>query len=274
MKDLPRLTQVDIEPFYFGPSATRLFGCYQAPLPGRRRSCGVVLCYPMGHEYIAGHRAYRQLAFRLSQAGFPVLRFDFYGCGDSAGDSGHGHVSRWLEDIATAVAEIRKKTDVAKLCLVGLRLGGSLAMMAGDQRNDIDGIALWDHVVVGKSYIQELISAHQEMLRQYYVQGEAIWTEEEMTEILGFPLTELMLAELSEVNLLAIRSKPANRILVIKSNREAVWNRLREHLHSLTIPCEFQQVPGPQIWKEDMNRVLVPSPILDALVSWLSGVYR
>jgi pimeloyl-ACP methyl ester carboxylesterase len=228
----------------------------------------------MGHEYIAGHRAYRQLAARLCRAGFHVLRFDFYGCGDSAGDSSQGHVSRWLEDIATAVAEIRKRSEVAKLCLVGLRLGGSLAMMAAAQRNDIDAIALWDPVVDGKSYIRELMSAHQEMLRQDYLQGEGVGTEEEATEILGFPLTDLMRAELAEVNLLATKTKPANRMLVIESNREPVWTQLREHLQSLHAGCEFKQVPGPQLWKEDMNRVLVPSPILDAVVSWLSGVQR
>ena len=172
------------------------------------------------------------------------------------------------------MAEIQKRSDVAKLCLVGLRLGGSLAMMAGAQRQDINGIVLWDPVVDGESYIQELTSAHKEMLRQYYLQRECLGTEEEATEILGFPLTDLTLAELSKVNLLAIRKMPANRILVIESNREAVWKQLREHLHSLNTRCEFQQVPGPQLWKEDMNRVLVPSPILDAVVSWLSGVCR
>jgi pimeloyl-ACP methyl ester carboxylesterase len=228
----------------------------------------------MGHEYVAAHRAYRQLASRLSQAGFPVLRFDFYGCGDSAGDTSHGSIGRWLEDVATAAAELRKRADIAKLALVGLRLGGSVAMMAGAQRGDIDAIALWDPVIDGKFYLQELTNAHRQMLREHYPQRDTNGAEEAATEILGFPLTELMAAELLDVNLLALKQKPANRTLLIESHHEAACKRLIEHFQSVNAACDFKEIPGPQIWKEDMNRVLVPSPILDAVVSWLSGVYR
>ena len=78
--------RVEIEPFYFGTSSKPLFGCYHVPQSALRRDCGVLFCAPMGSEYVRFHRAYRQLADRLAKAGFPVLRFDFYGCGDSSGD--------------------------------------------------------------------------------------------------------------------------------------------------------------------------------------------
>ncbi|MBF0509187.1 MAG: hypothetical protein HQK57_09720, partial [Deltaproteobacteria bacterium] len=74
-----------IEPFYFGPSGNRLFGCYHKPQSDCHRGCGVVLCYPMGYEYMQSHRSYRRIADRLAGEGYPVLRFDFYGCGDSDG---------------------------------------------------------------------------------------------------------------------------------------------------------------------------------------------
>ena len=54
----------------------------------------MVLCYPGGQEYIRSRRAFRQLAIRLSSAGFPVLRFDYHGCGDSSGDDDEGKISQ------------------------------------------------------------------------------------------------------------------------------------------------------------------------------------
>src|SRR5262245_51695397 len=115
------MSRETIAPFYFGSPSHALFGCYHVPQARPRRECGVVLCHSLGDEYIRFHRAYRQLAVRLSQVGFPVLRFDFYGCGDSSGASEEMEVQRWLADIVAAVAEIRHRSGVAKVCLVGLR---------------------------------------------------------------------------------------------------------------------------------------------------------
>ena len=116
-------------PFYFGLPDKPLFGCYHEPRFGNSRKCAVVVCQPVGHEYIYSHRALRQLAVRLSDSGFPVLRFDYYGCGDSHGNAEDGEVCQWLEDIANAISEVRYRARVARVCLVGLRIGASLAMM-------------------------------------------------------------------------------------------------------------------------------------------------
>src|SRR5919109_222934 len=124
-------------PFYFGPADKRLFGCFHEPHPGRTKKCAVVICQPKAHEYIYSHRALRQLAARLSDSGFPVLRFDYYGCGDSHGNPENAEVSRWLEDVSSAISEVRQRARVAQVCLVGLRLGASLAMMTAAERGDV-----------------------------------------------------------------------------------------------------------------------------------------
>ena len=145
-----------LEPFYFGTLEKPLFGCYHAPPLGPARDSGVVLCYPFIQEYMRSHRAFRQLATQLCNLGFPVLRFDFFGHGDSSGDSEQGEIRQWLNDISSAVGEIRERSRCAKVCLVGLRFGGTLSMMVGAERGDIDGMVLWDPVVSGTDYIEEL----------------------------------------------------------------------------------------------------------------------
>lgn len=267
------MTLEEINPFFFGSSATRLFGCYHAPRPGAARDCGVVLCYPMGHEYIVSHRAYQKLAVRLSQAGFPVLRFDFYGCGDSAGDGDQGHLGQWLADIATAIDEIRRRGRVVKVCLLGLRLGGSLAILAGVQRGDVAGLVLWDPVISGKAYVEQLTQIHHETLQHANKPPSSTLVKERPTELLGFPLTDSLFADLIKLDLLALRQKPANNVLIIKSASDADGGRFTEHVKSTAAQVESQHLPGPQLWTEDVNKVLVPNQILHSVVAWMSRVY-
>jgi pimeloyl-ACP methyl ester carboxylesterase len=264
-----------IQPFYFGTSEKPLFGCYHTQSSGPTRDCGAVLCAPLGEEYIRFHRVYRQLAFRLSSLGFPVLRFDFYGCGDSSGNCQQWQISHWLADISTAIGEIRRRSGVMKVCLIGLRLGGTLSMMAGDARGDIDGMVLWDAVVSGRAYVEELTASHQEMLRKAHVKPKPRMADEKQTEILGFPLTDSMLTDLEKVDLLAIQQRPANNILVIESNEKASQERLMEHLKRMDASVEYQHRPNPQfwVWIEDYGRVLAPQQILQSVVSWISEVY-
>src|SRR5260221_12888570 len=95
-------------PFQFGSSERRLFGVYD---PAAHNTGGLVraavICYPSSDEQSHAYRTLRQLAARLSQAGIHVLRFDYYGTGDSAGETGQGNAAGWCRDIETAIAELK-----------------------------------------------------------------------------------------------------------------------------------------------------------------------
>ena len=96
-------------PLYFGAGG-ELFGLYQSA--GTPASKAVLLCPPLGQEQIRCHRLYRQLAHALAAEGIPVLRFDYYGCGDSAGASAQVDWQRCLVDARDAVDEIECVSDV------------------------------------------------------------------------------------------------------------------------------------------------------------------
>jgi alpha/beta superfamily hydrolase len=266
----------DIEPFYFGTSTKPLFGCYHAPQGGPFRDCGVVLCYPMGQEYIRSHRAYRQLAIRLSSAGFPVLRFDFYGCGDSSGDCEEGEMRQWLADISTAIGEIKGRCSVVKICLVGLRFGGTLAMLVGAERGDIAGLVLWEPVVSGRAYMEELTALHQQQLRPYIAGQSCHSNVNRQVEILGFPLTHGLRTDLEKINLLAVRQKPANHAFLIEQHAEAGAGGLCEYLQNFDIHVDYQHILSPSIWIKDSgsNKGLVPRLLLQSVVSWIAEVFH
>lgn len=259
-----------IEPFYFGATVKTLLGCYHPPQSGRHRDCGVVLCSPMGHEYIQSHRAFRQLAVRLSSVGFHVLRFDYYGCGDSSGDWEQGEICQWMDDISTAIDEIRSRMGFVKVCLVGLRLGATLSMMVGAERGDIENLALWDAVVSGRAYLEELVALHNEKFRFLRAKSKTRVTGEGLAEMVGFALTDSMRRELGQMDLLAIQRKPANNILLIESGEQAGEERFRKHLESMNVRLTYRRIPDFQTWREAAHKVLTPNQILQALVSWIS----
>jgi alpha-beta hydrolase superfamily lysophospholipase len=193
------------------------------------------------------------LALHLSKVGFPVLRFDFFGCGDSAGNGEEGRIHQWLSDISAAIGEMKRRNHVAKVCLVGLRLGGTLSMMAGAERRDISGMVLWDPVLRGTAYVEKLKMSHQKMLRLAHVKEKGDAKGEKSAEILGFPYTEALLTDIENLDLLSI-----------EKNLESMRARV-DSLHH----------PAPQIWIwiEDFGKVVVPYQILQSVVSWMCEAY-
>jgi pimeloyl-ACP methyl ester carboxylesterase len=261
-----------LEPFYFGAPAKQLFGCYHAPQSVRRQDCGVVLCYPMGHEYTDFHRAYRQLAVHLSRAGFSVLRFDFYGCGDSSGACEEGQIQQWLSDIATALAEIRARCGLVKYWLLGVRLGGTLAAMSGAQRGDVEGMVLWNPVISGRAYIRELTVLHHTLVQDPQGKPQHGIRDDMPSEVLGFPLTEAMLTVLEDIDLLSIQQKPAKHILVIENNDAPTAGRFIEHLQKTGAHVEHQHLSAPPIGVRRVDMPLVPHRLWQSVVSWISEV--
>lgn len=260
-----------VVPFYFGTPNKQLFGCYHEPAPERLRKCAVVVCQPMGHEYVNCHRALRQLAARLCHAGFPVLRFDYYGCGDSSGSAEECRIPQWVQDTSAAISEVKRRTGLAQVCLVGLRLGGTLAMLTAEQ-HELESMILWEPVLSGKNYLATLLHLQKEMLR-FRHKPKFSWKSTKVTEVLGFPLSPFLCAELESIHLLPIARKPANNVLLMQTDQEAA-NGLINHLRQTEAQVESQCLEEPQIWlpTEDGN-LLVPGRVLQSLVSWISRTH-
>ncbi len=259
-----------MNPIYFGTSEKPLFGTYYLPQSNSPRSTGIVLCYPMGQEYLWMHRAYRQLSTLFTRAGFHVLRFDYYGCGDSGGNSDQGDIDQWLDDISTAIEEMKDSSGVTKVTLVGFRLGATLSVMAGEERNDVDSIALWDPVVNGNDYIRELMKMHGEWMENNLPDPNAFYQNNGNLEIMGFPLTSRLQSGLEKIDLLNIDKEIANQIYFVESGKTKTNGQLSEHLKSLTKTFDYRHIPGSKKWVEStgLDPLAVPNEILQSIVSW------
>jgi pimeloyl-ACP methyl ester carboxylesterase len=146
-------TPVDAEtPLYFGPLG-ELFGLYHCEGTPARKA--VLLCPSLGQEQIRCHRLYRQLARALAAEGMAVLRFDYYGCGDSAGASAQVDWLRCLADTRDAAQELRRRSRTDHIVAFGARLGGSIALATAAAARFTE-LVLWDPILEGKDYVARM----------------------------------------------------------------------------------------------------------------------
>lgn len=130
-----------IEPVVIPNTAgQRLYGMLHRPPSNRAPGLAVVLLSPGIKGRVAPHRLYMKLARRLTDAGFAVLRFDFYGLGDAEGELGetlvadvYGAVSvgRYVEDTVAAMDWLQHEHQLSKFVLGGLCGGAITGLYAG-----------------------------------------------------------------------------------------------------------------------------------------------
>lgn len=141
-------------PVWFGPPDRLLFGWFHSP-EGLRARGGVVLCSPLGRDYLRAHYALRRTASRLCDLGFCVVRFDYDGTGDSAGQGGDpDRLEAWLSGVADALRLLRD-AGISWVALAGMRSGGLLAAVAAERDGAVDGLVLVDPTSTGRSFVSE-----------------------------------------------------------------------------------------------------------------------
>lgn len=146
-------------PFLFGRAERPLYGVYHAAAAAGRVARGVVFLNPFGQEAIRANRPYRVLAEELARRRWHVLRFDYSATGDSAGDDGEARVAQWLDDVGAAIEELRAMAALEAVHLLGMRLGATLAARVAAARRDVKGVVLWDPLLSGRAFIEEILPA-------------------------------------------------------------------------------------------------------------------
>ena len=72
--------------FFNNKNQRQLYGVHHSPRANKLAPRAIVFCPPLGQEYIRTHWACKLLAKQLARGGAHVLRFDWSGHGNSAGN--------------------------------------------------------------------------------------------------------------------------------------------------------------------------------------------
>jgi alpha-beta hydrolase superfamily lysophospholipase len=132
------------------------FGWLHLPKQGLSGRVAVLLCPGLKNDGLTGYRSYRLLAQALAAAGYPTLRFDYPGTGNSCEPQTDALWAEWQQSIHTAALWLRYRSGADRLVLCGFRLGATLAAECVGRRADVAGLVLLAPVLRGRSYIRQL----------------------------------------------------------------------------------------------------------------------
>lgn len=203
---------------HFGPDDARLLGVRYEPGAARRGTC-VVMCGPFGHEHTESLRAMRLLSGHMARKGFDVLRFDYRGTGDSAGEGDEATVDDWCEDTERAIAEAKRLSGATRVALVGVRLGAAIAAMVAAGRRDVDAMVLWGPALDGRTHARALRRAHMNWLaielRERPIAAQLV----SEGEVLGYPFGPPMRDSMIALDARSLAGVDVRHLLMIEHGR-------------------------------------------------------
>jgi uncharacterized protein len=236
---------------YFGASGRQLFGAYHLPRASVPVRGAALLCPPWGQEYLVSHRIFRRLAVRLSESGYHVLRFDYYGTGDAAGERDEGDLDSWLEDAGTAAEELRDMSGFSTIASFGVRLGAAVAWRLATTRADVHTTVLWDPVVYGHAYMKELYQAQKEVDRLLVTPIRRQQAADGSLDMLGFPLTRGLRASIEAITPKLYSAPTRAQVKLFYSDTSPQQAELQNALHAAGTPFHAETVRGQTPWRED-----------------------
>jgi len=265
------------EPAFFGTFDRPLFGWIhrvEHPVDRNARApVGLVLCNPFGYEAMSAHRTLRHFAQSAAAAGIPAIRFDYHGTGDSAGtDLDPDRLRAWLDSVHSAIDTLRQEGGCERICLLGIRLGATLAALASSERTDIAALIAIAPVVSGKAYIREMRAlqmATDAGAAAAKEAGAAPVTDEPM-EVTGFLISTATRNELTQVDLLKLTRPPAPSVLVLDRDDLPGAGRWSQHLQSLGSLTNYYALPGYVEMMLSPHSATVPAMVLQHTMDWLS----
>lgn len=256
---------------FFGPQHRPLFGWLHRAEPQRARPIGLLICNPFGYEAVCAHRTLRHLAVQAAAAGFSTMRFDYDGSGDSAGSEiDPQRLTAWIASIHAAIDMLRSATGVDSVCLVGLRLGATLAALAAATRADVAGLIGVATVTKPRAYLRELRALA--LAREQPTPPAWAEVNPDIQDIAGFALANATSDELSSINLLTVPHASVPDVLLMYRNdlpHDTAW---AQRLEELGTRVRQQAFGGYAEMMLDAHENVVADELNSAILTWLPAL--
>ena len=260
-------------PLWIGPPDRPLFAWLDVPDDGL--AVGVaVICPSMGLEAAYSSRALRSLAHRLAGKRWAALRIDYAATGDSVGSwTDPDLVAEWLGNIRLAI-DTARTLGAARVGVVGLRLGATLAAAELARGGPVDDLVLWDPCATGRAFLREQVAFaafRRRLAVEWGVESKATLREprpapeDGLVEAPGAVFSGATAAALGPLAVAWSDHSPASRELVLTREGRRIERAVAKRL---TMPgVESSVMTGQEALFEEQP--VTPVPTLDRIVSWL-----
>lgn len=204
----------------------------------------------------------------LARAGFDVLRFDWFGVGDSGGELADASVARWRQDLTSAAAELRELTGVTRLSAVGLRLGATIAATSSDLLR-LSALVVWDPVIDGAAYINEQRRMTSDLLsdrKRFWFPADA--KAQQPAEMVGFDFGSALQSEIERTSLNRLPGIP---VCLLRSSADGERDPALVRLKALRSDITVADAAARWNWSntDDVERMLLPGDAVRKLTTFL-----
>jgi alpha-beta hydrolase superfamily lysophospholipase len=253
-------------PLFIAHNKRYLFVWHHPALVTARRDVAVVLCPASGSEYFHAYRAWRKLAEQLAEIGFDVLRFEYEGTGDSAGDPEECvQPDAWVRNIERLVNEARTITSSSEVVLIGLRIGAMLALQAAVASGGVTSLVLWSPFRSGRACVRELKALER-------IGGDTRATEDiEGPDMLapGHVPPEPIVSALAQWDLDSLSTAPAFNVLLVERDDRPSDLKIGECLERVGTRVTRVRPEGTAQMLEPTASGKTPDDALDLITRWL-----
>ncbi|GAB2185260.1 alpha/beta hydrolase [Roseibium sp. LAB1] len=230
-------------------------------------STAILLLSPWGYEELCSRKSYRMLGEKLAAAGYPCLRFDYPGTGNSAGRSDAvDDSSAWRTAVKTALTELQRHTGARRLLVIGQGVGASLAGVVA-QEASLAGLVLLAPVLPGRAYLREL-AAWTAMTQPTFLVNSSDGPEGGLMAG-GFVLSRSTAEELKTLNLLKVKLPAELPTLLMERPDHPGDQKLADQLLEDGVSLERLPFDGYADYVSDPTLSVVPEATLDRIVSWV-----
>ncbi|RZK04164.1 MAG: hypothetical protein EOO46_17270 [Flavobacterium sp.] len=216
-----------------------------------------------------------EMARHLCEKSLTVVRFDYYGNGDSYGSTFEFDLDNSLKDINHLIRHIHTHYSIRTVKLLGIRIGADLSLAIGNQNAHIREIILIEPIGKGKRYLAE-----KRLRRSAFFKFNHITTQvhfnilgKSYEDFQGYPLSERVV---NFVDHLEIGSPSINgkNVTIIKLNNhfsKATVANLAEKL-SLENSVTLKNVNCHDFWES--KEAVDTSAVTEMVVSILAHDVR
>jgi dienelactone hydrolase len=249
-----------------------LYAVLHEPTDLTRRDTAVLLLPVFGLDEAFSYRARRDWAIALAQSGFTTARIDLPGTEDSAGSPlDSGRVASWVEAVSDVVHWLREASGSSRVAVIGIGLGGLLAIEATRSGAPIDDLVLWAVPASGKACLRALRIYSKTIMRAAHASADPDRPDGAMG-LAGYVMSAETAAAISRIDIedLSLPPDRAHHALLIGRDAHGIDERLRQHLGDAgaTVTAATSSDYGQMMTFADKSKA--PRGSIERSIAWLS----
>lgn len=240
---------------------------------GEVRATSVIIVPPFGWEAVSAGRNLRALARGLAGAGYPTLRYQPPGSGDSDGAAPDADLEGWKHSLQDLVALVRGHAS-PHVTVVALGLGCVTALQAASE-GGIDELVLWSASGTGRRLLRELRAFASLAAEPGDRPAEpprpldAVTSEDGSLWVHGYPLNPAAQEQLAAFDVGSLELGKVRRALVLGRGTLPVDSGLMDALAAAGVDATSTAGPGYDQLTAEPRLSQPPVVVTRTLHGWL-----